>query len=67
MKKLKSAIVTENSYKVEKPLRGRIGYIGGKKYLFTHRDPISGFYWSDDIPDGKVFGKWIDPNKIQWA
>ena len=42
---------------------GRIGTVGGKKCLFTHRDPVSGEYWSDDLFDGK----WIDASKIQWA
>lgn len=40
---------------------GRVGMIGGQRHLFTHRDPISGNYWSDD------FDKWIDASKIQWV
>ena len=40
----------------------RLGIYKEKKYLFTHRDPQSGKYWTDEINDGM----WVDSKKINF-
>ena len=40
----------------------RLGIYKEKKVLFTHRDPQSGKYWTDEIADGI----WVDSRKINF-
>lgn len=39
----------------------RTGIVYGQRMTFTHRDPATGRYWTDDF--GK-WGGWVDSNKI---
>ncbi len=41
----------------------RLGLFCGKKYLFTHRNPQTGEYWTDEI--GKD-GMWVDSRMINF-
>lgn len=42
----------------------RVGvYRDGRKYIFTHRDPQTGRFWSDEI--GKD-GAWVDSKNINF-
>jgi hypothetical protein len=40
----------------------RLGIWNGNKYLFTHHDPHTGRYWTDEIKDGM----WIDSRNINF-
>lgn len=42
------------------------GIFKGKKCLFTHRNPVTGDVWSDDIPVGKEFGAWVPFDSVDW-
>ena len=49
----------------------RYGIYKGQKYVFSHRDPVTGELWGEDIPVGKSpveYGKWVpgDSVKIIW-
>lgn len=41
----------------------RLGLYKGKGYLFTHRNPHTGEYWTDEL--GKQ-GMWIDSKYINF-
>ena len=47
----------------------RYGMVGGKTYLFTHRNPATGDLWAEDVPvhtgDGLTFGKWIKSGSVR--
>ncbi len=41
----------------------RTGKVYGQRMVFTHRDPATGRFWTDDWGNT---GGWIDSNKIQF-
>ena len=49
-------------------LNARYGIYDGKKYLFTHRNPSNGYWWSDNIPNekGSPDGRWVSADKIKF-
>ena len=40
----------------------RVGIYDGRKYTFTHHNPQTGNYWTDEIGHGM----WIDSKKINF-
>ena len=49
----------------------RYGIYKGQKHIFSHRDPVTGELWGEDIPVGKnptEYGRWVpgDSVKIIW-
>lgn len=38
----------------------------GEVYQFTHKNPVNGEVWSDDIPVGKTYGAWVHPDEVEW-
>lgn len=46
----------------------RFGFVGGRKYLFTHRDPKSGEVWAEECVDNSKFlGCWMPYEKVTWC
>ena len=46
----------------------RVGIYAGKMVTFTHRNPQTGEYWTDDLrknPKGP-FGMWVDSKDIRF-
>lgn len=44
----------------------RVGKVGGKETIVSHRDPTNGKLWCEDIRDGDFNGKWIDSDKVEF-
>lgn len=46
----------------------RIGIFNGKKVLFTHRNPQTGEYWTDELRQNprSPLGKWVDSKYINF-
>lgn len=46
----------------------RIGYVGDKKTLVTHRNPDTGEYWCEDIKKGddNAEGCWVPSDIIKF-
>lgn len=44
----------------------RKGMVGGQEYTFTHWDPKTNSFWTDDVQDGRFWGVWIKGDKIKW-
>lgn len=48
----------------------RYGRVGGKNCRFTHHDPATNSYWTDDLSSGsgadKVWGMWVKADSIKW-
>ena len=46
----------------------RLGIYNGKKVMFTHRNPQTGEYWSDEISPypRSPLGMWVDSKHINF-
>ena len=46
----------------------RLGIVDGKKVLFTHHNPMTGEYWTDElIPNSRSqYGMWVDSKQINF-
>lgn len=42
----------------------RTGFVGGKECKFTHHNPATGEWWTDDLKDGDEWGRWVPSDKI---
>ena len=47
----------------------RVGIVGGKKVTFTHQNPQTGSYWTDELrPNARSpYGMWVDSKQINFA
>ena len=41
------------------------GTYAGHKFIFTHRDPKTGLIFAEDLKQGELFGKWLNPDKVK--
>lgn len=46
----------------------RVGIAGGKKVTFTHQNPQTGEYWTDELrPNSRSpYGMWVDSRMINF-
>lgn len=46
----------------------RVGIYAGKKVLFTHRNPQTGEYWTDELRQNSKspLGMWVDSKNINF-
>ena len=46
----------------------RLGIVDGKKVLFTHHNPMTGEYWTDELrPNSRSpYGMWVDSKQINF-
>lgn len=46
----------------------RVGIYAGKKVLFTHRNPQTGEYWTDELRQNarSPLGMWVDSRNINF-
>ena len=46
----------------------RVGIVAGKKVTFTHQNPQTGAYWTDEIrPNARSpYGMWVDSKEINF-
>lgn len=49
-------------------MNARYGMYKGNNYLFTHRDPKTGYVWGEDIPvDLHAYGCWVPYDSVRWC
>ena len=46
----------------------RVGIYAGRKYTFTHYNPQTGAYWTDELrPNARSpYGMWVDSKQINF-
>lgn len=47
----------------------RLGIVNGKRVLFTHQNPMTGEYWTDELrPNARSpYGMWVDSKEINFS